>query len=1065
MTREGPPTIVTMRARVTAIVVARNAAAALETTLEALAHQTHPVDHTVVVDAASDDRTREIAEARADTIVRVGASAPFVEAVNRAVGAVDAPGEGDEWLWILEADTVAEPKALEELLAAAERAPSVAVVAPKTMDADDPKRIVEFGRSTTRFGASVPIVEDELDQAQHATLTDIMGASRGGLLVDHRHWRKLRGFDPSYPAVDDALDFSIRTWVSGSRVVAAPDARVSTSGRAYRGLWPYTRKASAARMHRHLRTAQLQRRISYVPAILVPLVWLFLLPLAIVRGIGQLIRKRPVRFWGEIAAAIAVALGFGSIAASRGRVKSVKNRPWSVISPLRIDPREMRRRRVVRKENVSEVSESSRTWLQFFSTGGGWVLVGSILASIVLLFPIIGSTALTGGGLLPLTNRVSQLWAEVGWRVPEWTTDMRGPGDPFGWVLAVAGSVTFWAPSLAIVVIWLAAIPVSAVGAWALAARMTRRPWLRAFAAIGYTLAPSFFAALSDGRLPAVIVHILLPWLVLAVVLASRGWTASACAALLTVAVAASSPSLIPALAVLWICALATSGRGMLRILLIPLPTLVVFAPLVFADAVRGTPLAVFADPTIPLAVDAPAGWRLASGFPTEMYGGWSAIVSTLGYTPSAALILVVPLIALALFSLALRTWRTGAMALLVALLGFGTAVAAAHISVSSVGSETTALWPGSAQSLMWLGLTGAALAAVSAMRRVAVLPTIVAIVGCAIAIAPSAAAGLMGTSAVRGNDGSILPAIVSAQAASEPNVTTLRLTPLPDNAVRAQLAHGIGTTLDEYATYRSTAMRLTARETELAHFAGDLASQGTDRTTRDEFDRFGVDFVLLAPNDAAASQAASRLSSALNMNGGLEYVTKTDAGTLWKVKGASDSDRKSLAPRDEGADVLRAVVLIVQAIVLGLTLLVAIPIGSAGRDLRERARRRRLVDLDYGTQHQHYVAVADELDRDAALEAYPAEPSGMAVTDETVTGDAVVEPDVPLDHERDDDRDARRDDDGFEQRGQGSREPAATRAGQADEADADRDNETDKLRDERDAAHDQTKRDLGGER
>ena len=48
----------------------------------------------------------------------------------------------------------------------------------------------------------------------------------------------------------------------------------------------------------------------------------------------------------------------------------------------------------------------------------------------------------------------------------EGAVDLIGPADPFSAVLAVLGSLTAWNPSFSLVLLWLTALPLSAMGAW-----------------------------------------------------------------------------------------------------------------------------------------------------------------------------------------------------------------------------------------------------------------------------------------------------------------------------------------------------------------------------------------------------------------------------------------------------------------------------------------------------------------------------------------------------------------------------------------------------------------------
>lgn len=104
--------------RVWAVVVTHNRKALLRECLVALAAQTRPPDHVLVVDNASTDGTAGEVRARFPDVELLvlaengGSSGGF----NRGLKAANAGGAG--WTWLMDDDTIPEPEALAELLAA-----------------------------------------------------------------------------------------------------------------------------------------------------------------------------------------------------------------------------------------------------------------------------------------------------------------------------------------------------------------------------------------------------------------------------------------------------------------------------------------------------------------------------------------------------------------------------------------------------------------------------------------------------------------------------------------------------------------------------------------------------------------------------------------------------------------------------------------------------------------------------------------------------------------------------------------------------------------------------------
>ncbi len=322
-----------MQPRVTAILVVRNGESWLDRTLRALAGQTRSPDEVILVDCSSSDRSVEAlgsVASGASGVLRapnyvLAPNLPLGEAVTFGLGhAAPMPPTADaasEWLWVLSADTAPEPDALQLLLAAVEVAPSVVIAGPKVVDPDDRALIRSYGESLSQFGSTVKLVEDELDQAQHDQDGDVLGVTAAGMLVQRAVWVRLGGFDPGLPTVDSGLDFSIRARLAGFRVIRVPGARVS------RGLRPEDlgrrRPLSSRGRIRVARTAQLHRRMAYAPGAALLIHWLALVPLAVVRSIGQLLAKRPGAIGDEFAAAFRIAFD-GSVPAVRVRIRRTR---------------------------------------------------------------------------------------------------------------------------------------------------------------------------------------------------------------------------------------------------------------------------------------------------------------------------------------------------------------------------------------------------------------------------------------------------------------------------------------------------------------------------------------------------------------------------------------------------------------------------------------------------------------------------------------------------------------------------------------------------------------------
>ncbi len=774
---------------VIAVLVARNGGEYLPRTIAALRAQTRPPDEILVVDASSsDDSGAILAAAFPGQLTTTPGRAAFGAAVAHVVQLAAPPAVEDQWLWLLGHDNAPAPDALAALLGAVEVAPSVAIAGPKLMRWDDASVLAGFGETMTHFGRSIRLAVEELDQAQHDVQSDHLGVAASGMLIRRQVYSALGGFDRGLPSVDAGLDLSVRARLAGHRVIGVPSARVASAGP------PELfgrRSVSVGAQNRIRRSAQLHRRLAYAPALTVPLHWLTLVPLAVVRSLGHLVAKRPGAVGGELAAGIGAAFD-GSVASARQGIRRTRRVRWRALGTLRMPWPEVRELRAAERSEASGVG-AARDRPGFFVAGGAWVVLVAAVAGALGFGRFVDAAALAGGGLIPLSSTVADLWSHVGYGWHELGAGFLGAADPFAAVLAVLGTLTFWNPSFSIVVLYLVALPLAALTAWFCAARFSARGWAPGIAALVWALCPPFLASLDGGHLGAVIAHILLPSLVLAVVAASRSWPAAAVAGLLFAVIAACAPVLVPALVVGIVAMALARPLGAVRVIGVLIPAAALFAPLVVEQLRRGNWIALFAEPGAPVLATPATGPQLAIGATDGGFAGWNDFLVIVGLPgaigPWALAVLVAPLAVLALVGLFVRGTKRSVPSMVLALLGFATAVAATHISVTIVGEATTPIWAAPGLSLYWIGMLGSATVAIEVLARRAALPSLVTAVAATLAAVPLLTAAAGGTTAVHESSGRILPAFVTAETVSRPGLGTLELTAQPSGAIARRRA------------------------------------------------------------------------------------------------------------------------------------------------------------------------------------------------------------------------------------------------------------------------------------
>lgn len=943
-----------MPARVHAFVVVRPdgrsaAALHLRRTLAALGEQTRPADALTIVLCGADEALTDIAAASgAEGVIAAPAATAYAAALSLATARLD----GDA-VWLLAQDTAPEPEALARLAGALELAPSVAFVAPKLVRWDDRSEIVSLGVSMTRFGRSVQFAEGEFDQGQHDALTDVLGSDVRGILIRSDSWESLGGADPALAGADEGLDLGVRVRLAGGRVTVVPRAVVAVAGDGVAGLPAPLGGARARRRAFAGRVAQLHRRLSYASMGAVPLLWLMILPLAVWRTVTHLVAKAPGLVVAEWGAAFVGAVQVNAVARARHGIRRLRTVPWAQLAPLRVSRAQLHTR--FADDPDAAGARHDRRDLRFFTGGGAWAVLAALLISVAAFPALLAWPVLGGGALQPLRATIGQLWADAAYGSRAMGLDALGAADPFAGVVALVGSLWPAEPSRVLVVLWALALPLAVLGGWFAATRVTERSSLRITGGIVWALAPTFLAALIDGRPAAVLVHLLLPWLMFTGAVAHRSWAASGAASLLLAAVVACAPSIASALIVIWagtvVLILAVqAGRGVTRVAWVVVPAALLSAPVAWTQLRAGNLLGLAADPGVTwlgvqVAPDAAGRALLAAGFPTPDPGGWTALLA--GVAPGAPTwwvpLLAAPVAILALLAPLTQRWAAGTALLAVSVLGLGTAFAASGIAVATAGDTSVRVWPGTGVSLAWLGALGAALVALDTglaprLRLARGTAAAVMVAAMAVLAIPALTATARGVSQLTNGPDSTLPAYVAARGRDDTSVGTLVITPLNDGGVTAAVVWGGSETLGGHSSVQETRRTTTPADDELAELTADAVTLTSQDVVARLAER-GIGFVLVAPAASPESDPARafRLSAAtaLNQRDGVDAVGDTAKGELWRV-----TERVTARAADSASVVATARgIATAQLAGVGVALLLAVPTAASRRQARRLPR------------------------------------------------------------------------------------------------------------------------------
>jgi len=863
-------------AAVTAVVVTRGRSPFLSATLEAVRAQEYAPDRMIVVDVDASPSTGlhpdlTMGGAR---FVAGGDVRCFGEAVDAALATAGAPETG--WLWLLHDDSAPAPDALALLLRAVEHSSAVAIAGCKQrrwpvdgdgspLPPDDGAPVlVEVGCTVSPLGRRMTGIDDtEIDQGQHDAREDVLAVGLAGALVRRSVWSQLGGTDPEVGPFGDGLDLCRRARLAGHRVVVVPEAVVHHAQASLLGLRdrpdgpPDARSSAYAR-----RRVQLYQRLAGAPLPLLPVLLLAMVVWAPFAALYRIALKRPQQARDELVAALVTAVRLVPLARARRRTARTSRLPRRVLRPLlgtwrdvAAERRDARLSRAEAQRNRWAPSELERAELRRLArarrTAVAIVMVAVVALAVVLFGSWQGVLAaggrVTGGALLPAPGNLGDVWqaATSGWVRDGLGT--RAPADPVLLPLTVLSVLAGGSLQVAVNVLVTIALPLAALGGWFAAGAVTRSVWARSAGALVWVAAPAFLAALGSGRIGAVLVHLVLPWVLVALLrsvgvqardtldlpeVGRRGagprrgslGAAGAAGLLLAVAVCAAPVLLVVAVVGLGVGALV-APRHRRYLLLALLPALVVALPFwgfVLGSWSEGGWRLLVAEPGVPLPLPGtPQGVELVFGLPGQQtwFGledapGALGAVGTYGPWLTGGLVLLLATVALLRRRNAAGV-RTGWF---VAALGLGAALVAVTTTVAGgmtrTGEPVPATgWPGAGLSVLLLGLGTAALIAVDTSGP-ARLPGWVRTSG-AVAVAVLAlalpAAGITawasdatrgpGVAALRPDASPVVPAVGQQMQGDGRAARVLELDRDPSGVVDYTVMHANGSRLQDSST------------------------------------------------------------------------------------------------------------------------------------------------------------------------------------------------------------------------------------------------------------------------
>ena len=703
-----------------------------------------------------------------------------------------------QWLWILPAGTIPTTDALERLeerlftVKDEENHAGIQVIGAKQLDAETPERLVNVGLYSARSAEVLTQTEPrELDQGQYDGRDAVPAVSGEAMLVRASLFGDLGGFDPGLTGDYASAQFCRRAREVGAHIVIEPTARVLREHPPRRDT--VHRLGGSLYLPAEQRISQIRRRLATATPIAVPFLWVGMWIAAVLRLIGLTVVKAPDAGVGQFFASVRALFGFGTTAHTRrfdaqGRKATLArlSRDEQIDSAssqlragrqaevdLRLSSSAVRqhRRTAMTAETVSvprtrftpgfygepddtperennedallEVGASDGEFDEMPSRRSGdrlglfLMMIALLGASLLAFRDLLTAEAVTGGAALPVAGSLPEVFAHT---VTFLATDSLGAlsaADPFNLILLALSALSFGNASAVLVWLLILALPLSALTAWYAAGLWSTKASRRVVSALLWAAMPTLHIAVGEGRIGAVLVHVLLPVAVVATVRAvgraavglgvAGSWEYATGAALLLMVLTVSAPALLPLVLLIGVVLALVLGRRGRPLWLIPLTSLAVATPMIASAVVQGKNLAAVLvhEPGRALAADAAPVWQQLLGFSRafDPAAGLAAAGAAGSWLPGylggdfwslrVALLIGLPLLLIALLGMftgsRLRPLPIVAGIILLAALGLSVLV-----SLLAAGSDGTAVIggnPGPVVSVMLFCLLAAGMA------------------------------------------------------------------------------------------------------------------------------------------------------------------------------------------------------------------------------------------------------------------------------------------------------------------------------------------------------------------
>lgn len=875
----------------------------------------------------------------------VPASASYGQAVQAVLTEFSA--HEVEYLWLLHDDSAPQPDVLAKLAATGRKRPRAAIVGAAQVRWGDSARLISLGSTVSRVGARrVDLVDDnDINQGQYDWRDDVLAVSAAGALFRRDAWEALGGFDDGYRGFGESADFCRRAWRAGYDVVVVPSALVRHRQLNLRGARdPEQRSRGSRASYAVRRTSEWYHSLVWASLLSVPFLVLWAFASSLVRALLRVAQNEPRMALTDLGIPWRLLGRSSGLARSRRRARRSATVPARAIRGLLASPGAVVhhvRTRYLRAYDKWKTAVTPTGMIRAELAAAGqrrrWMLAVVVVASLGLSIAIFGawipdlmSGQMLAGSALGVTDlgwhelwqRSWTGWSDVGYGTASLDGSFAAALLPFA---AVPGGLR-----LGLGALLAFGVVFAALSAWFATGAATRAVSVRAVAALAYAAWPPFLVSIAQGRVGAVLAHLVLPFVALGLARA-LGWyrgealahgdeftarrvaspSAAAFAALaFAYCVAVAPVLLVPGLALLASVAVL-AGRRWPRVVLAAVPALLVSARGLFAAAHSGSLGGAWAilsrEPGPAAAYEVESPLRTALTLDTAPGGtDWYANSGVV-----AAIALTVGLCALLALASA-RATKAACVGWAAIAAGLATAFAAQRAIVQwpdGAGSAAANGWAGPGLSLALVGALAAAAAASSGVwyggramyaRRVG---AVVLVSIAAVAVLVSAAAwswpGRSSAGDVAAVDADVLPLVAALEQEPPGAERVLVLSDTEDGIAYSVETSDGAVMLAGTAGFDRDGVPLARPGTDAPPTPADLADAvatlvGAGIGADEDLAEWGIGVIVATPDSTKALAGLAQVDT-------LELMGASEFGTAYRVPRGDGAVSRAWVDTDAG--------------------------------------------------------------------------------------------------------------------------------------------------------------------